>query len=590
MIKEELRKLIQEAVERLGFEAKEINLEHPENIEHGDYSTNVALVLAKKLGKNPYELAEAIASKLKSNQSIKTHDRTFSYFIEKIEVAGPGFINFFLSKEYFLREIEVICKEKEKYGSGKSKEKVIVEFTDPNPFKEFHIGHLYSNAVGEAISRIFEKNGAEVKRANYQGDVGLHVAKAIWGMDKIMQETQISFSQISKRPIKERIEFLAKSYAKGSKAFEENESAKAEIIALNKKIFDQEKEIKSLYEKGRKWSLEYFETIYKRLGTKFDYYFFESKVGDVGKSIIEEGLEKGIFQKSEGAIIFPGETYGLHSRVFINSLGLPTYEAKELGLAPEKYRKFKYDLSVIVTGNEINEYFKVLLCVMKQMYPELGEKTRHVSHGMVRLPEGKMSSRTGNVITGEQLLDEMKLRVLRIMSASGTEILEKEREKTAEMIAVGAVKYSLLRVSLGKDIVFDFDTSLSLEGDSGPYLQYTYARCQSIIRKAKLNPTRVDPLQGYKGSTFAREETDVLRVLYRFPEIVRDAAEKFSPSIAANFAFDLAQKYNLFYNTHSVLQAKTKELKEFRLALTSATAQILGNSLYLLGIPVPERM
>jgi len=319
--------------------------------------------------------------------------------------------------------------------------------------------------------------------------------------------------------------------------------------------------------------------MYKRLGTKFDNYYFEKDVGEAGIKIVKEGLGRGVFEESDGAVIYPGESKGLHSRVFINSQGLPTYEAKELGLAPTKYKDFKYDLSIIITGNEIVGYFKVLLSALKEMEPDLAEKTKHIAHGMVRIPEGKMSSRTGTVILAEALLDEMKSRVVKLMESSEIQ----KAKGVEEEVALGAVKYSLLKVGVGKDIIFDIDKSLSIEGDSGPYLQYTYARCKSILAKAKAP-------QKTTYTDFSQEEQVILRQVYRFKEYVREAGERFSPSLIASFAVELAQAYNSFYNTHRVLQADQKEQKNFRLLLTAATAQLLSNSLYLLGISAPEKM
>ena len=565
MIREEIEKILQNALEELHLPAGEISLEHPENAEHGDYSTNIALILGKQFKKNPQEIAEKIASAVRGQKSA---------IIQKVEALN-GFVNLFVSKEYLVEELSRVVKEADKYGlSKKSKgKKVMVEFTDPNPFKEFHIGHLYSNIVGETLCRLFEANGAVVKRANYQGDVGVHVAKAIWGIQKLNADPH-------------DIEALGKAYAHGAQTYESDPAAKKEIDALNKVIYERTDEhVNILYDAGRASSLEYFEQIYKRLGTKFDFYYFERDAGKKGLEIVREHLKKGIFQESEGAIIFPGEKYGLHSRVFINSQGLPTYEAKELGLAPTKYKDFKYDQSSIVTGNEIVEYFKVLLAALKQVYPDLGEKTKHVSHGMVRLSEGKMSSRTGMIIRGEDLLDETKSRVLQFMESSGSAIPQKERERAAELIAVGAVKYSLLRVSLGKDIIFDFEKSLSLQGDSGPYLQYTYARCRSILGKARSTNFEIR-----NSVELSKEELDLLRTIYKFPEVVQEAAEKYAPNLVCNFVFDLAQLYNNFYNTHSVLQADTEEQKHFRLLLTSAVAQLIQNSLSLLGIQTLEKM
>jgi len=231
-------------------------------------------------------------------------------------------------------------------------------------------------------------------------------------------------------------------------------------------------------------------------------------------------------------------------------------------------------LSIIVTGNEIIEYFKVLIVALKEIDPELGEKTKHLSHGMIRFPEGKMSSRTGNIVTGEELLDETKKRVAKLNT----------NEKNAEVVALGAVKYSLLRVGIGKDIIFDFEKSLSTEGESGPYLQYTYARCKSILRKTKAQNSKS------KYEDFTKEELDVLRLIYDFPEVVQEAAEKYAPNIICNYVFDVAQAYNHFYNTHRVLDAQTKDQKQFRLLLTASTAQIIQNSLKLLGIQTLEKM
>ncbi|MDP2734680.1 MAG: arginine--tRNA ligase, partial [bacterium] len=441
MILQELEKSVKGALAKLGLEAEAVSFEHPENLEHGDYSSNIALVLGKKGGRSVQELAEAIASRIEGSK-----------LVSRVEVAGPGFLNFFLDTGYLSKELSNIGKEKEKYGTGKAgRKKVMVEFTDPNPFKEFHIGHLYSNAVGESLSRLLEAEGADVRRVNYQGDVGLHVAKAVWGMRAGLEESGLSLKDLEKEGLSERVRFLGRSYAMGDAAYETG-AAKEDIEELNVKIFARDESVSELYENGKKWSLEYFENIYGRLGTAFDHYYFESEVGKTGERIVKEGLKKGIFEESEGAVIFPGEKYGLHSRVFVNSRGLPTYEAKELGLAPTKYKDFSYDLSLIVTGNEIIGYFKVLLAALKETNPELAEKTRHLSHGMVRLPEGKMSSRTGNIVTAEQLIEEVKARVQSIMESSGSEIPKEEREEAAEHIAVGAIKYSLLRVSLGKDI------------------------------------------------------------------------------------------------------------------------------------------
>jgi arginyl-tRNA synthetase len=584
-IHDQLKKTLQ----NLGFSDIKISLEHPAVESHGDYSSNIALTTFERAkvqglrdkGKTPREFAQTIVEKLQSNKELKK-------IVSKIDVAGPGFINFYFTKSALVDGLKQIDKKKTDFGEGKflKGKKIMVEFTDPNPFKEFHIGHLFSNVVGEALSRLFASQGAIVKRVNYQGDVGMHVAKAVWGMMKLADEMLAESA-----PLTEKAKFMGKAYALGATKFEEDEQVKKEITGLNKEIYEQDPGIMELYSKGRKWSLDYFEIIYKRLGTKFDYYYFESVAGKVGLEFVKENLKEGIFQESQGVIVFPGEKYGLHTRVFVNSLGLPTYEAKDLGLAPTKYKDFKYDESVIVTGNEIDEYFKVLITALKQINPELGKKAHHISHGMVRLPEGKMSSRTGKVLTGEWLLDEVKKTILKLMVKPDSPFSALEREEITEKVAVGSIKYALLKAGTGHDVVFDFEKSISVDGNSGPYLQYTYARCCSVLQRSGITNYQL-PITNYSPNS---EELAILRLIYRFPEVVQTAAIQYSPNLVCTFLYELAQRFNTFYNKHRILEdnAQRSTLNAqiaFRLMLTSSVAQVLKNGLTLLGIQTPEKM
>lgn len=567
MIREILENSIKTALSELKISKEnlpKISLEHPEEFSHGDYSANVALVLGKAKAQNPKDLANKIAAEI-----LKKKPREVS----KVEVAGPGFINFYLESDFFMQATKEILSEKEKFGAHKNLkgEKTTIEYTDPNPFKEFHIGHLMSNAIGESISRILEKNGAKVARVCYQGDVGLHVAKTIWGIQK----------SGLKKPI--TVNDLGKAYSEGNSAYEQDENLKNEIIEINKKIYDRsDKNINNLYDTGRKISLEYFESIYKILGTEFDKYFFESETGKFGKEIVEKNIGK-VFEKSDGAVIFKGENYGLHTRVFINSDGLPTYEAKELGLSKIKYDKTKYDKSIIITGNEVNDYFKVLLKAMSLIFPDLAKKTVHISHGMLRLPSGKMSSRTGDVITALSLLSDVEDKIFekmtdRAMSAS-------EKKKIAEKISVGALKYSILRQVSGKDIIFDFDKSISFEGDSGPYLQYSYARARSILRKAKDGGIK-SKVESPKSKA---EITELEKMLYRFPEIVERAGKEYSPHYIATYLIELSSSFNNFYAKGKIVD-KADMNSPYKVALTEAFSIVIKNGLNLLGIAAPERM
>ncbi len=372
----------------------------------------------------------------------------------------------------------------------------MVEYTDPNPFKVFHIGHLMTNVIGESLARLAEFSGAEVKRANYQGDVGLHVAKALWGMMQTRDEMPNEGASLT-----ERTDYLGRSYARGAAAYDEKEDAKRDIHELNKYVYaihghpmsvdggtsdvrGHGTDVQTLYETGRRWSLEHFEELYRKLGTKFDFYFFESEVAGPGKKLVEAHTARGIFEESDGAVVFRGEKQGLHTRVFLTKEGLPTYEAKELALAREKYEKYPYDLSLIITANEITDYFRVLLAAMREIFPDLAAKTRHVAHGMLRFASGKMSSRSGNVVTGESLIED-SMTLAREKIQRGRDIPEEEFETIAEAVGIGALKYAILRQQRSRDIMYDAEKSFSLEGDSGPYVQYAYVRARSVLEKAR---------------------------------------------------------------------------------------------------------
>ena len=470
-MKNELEKIIKEALSTLGIETESILLEHPADLSHGDYSTNVALVYAKKIGRNPAVLANEIISYF----GVKKDSN-----IESIGVAGPGFINFYLSKEFFADSISEITKADEKWGSNTmlSGKKVMVEYTQPNPFKPFHIGHLMSNAIGESVSRVVEFSGAKTVRANYQGDIGPHVAKAIWAILKNGKGDQ-TLSVVA------QANYIGNCYVEGSTAYEDDPVFKAEIDAINKKIYEKsDAEINDIYEWGRKITLDAFEKIYTMLGTKFDYYFFESDMAPIGTKVVRENTGN-VFDESDGAIVFHGEKYDpkLHTRVFINSQGLPTYETKEIGLTVTKFQKENPDISIVDTAIEQGEYMKVVQKAISLIHPEYESRMKHITHGMMRFASGKMSSRKGNVVTGESLLNDAKDIVLEKMAER--EFSDEDKDIISAQVAVSALKYSILKQALGSDIIYDFEKSISFEGDSGPYLQYTVVRAKSILEKAK---------------------------------------------------------------------------------------------------------
>src|SRR3989344_4792834 len=386
MIVEKIKKQIAEALGKLGITSTSFAVELTKNLVNGDYASNVALVTARQLSSktpavSPLGLAEQIQEALPPDKD---------GYIEKVEVAGPGFLNFFVSNSYLPKVQKDILDEKNKFGYGHARDgqKVMVEYTDPNVMKPFHVGHLMSNAIGETFARLYEASGAMVARVNYFSDVGLAIAKALWGM----REMRMTMPNEG-APIVERTDFLGRAYAFGVKQAEENPELLADIKEINKKIYNKtEGEALELYKIGRRWSMEHFGLLYKKLGTNFDYLIPESEVVDNGLVACKRALDAGLFVESEGAVVFKAEKYGLHTRVFLTKRGLPTYEAKELGLAQLKAEKAAFSLSVTVTAQEQSEYFKVVKKAIELIMPEIGKKMEHRSHGMMRFAEGKMSS------------------------------------------------------------------------------------------------------------------------------------------------------------------------------------------------------
>lgn len=312
---------------------------------------------------------------------------------------------------------------------------------------------------------------------------------------------------------------------------------------------------------AKKISFDYFDLMYKRLGSHFDFRFLESEAAPKGSQIVSNNIGR-VFEESEGAVVFPGEKYGLHTRVFLNSEGLPTYEAKEIGLAEIKKSLFNYQQSITVTANEQDAFFDVTEFVIGKIFPELEGKLKHLSHGVLKLPTGKMSSRTGNIISAEALIEEVKGRV-----------------KGDEYVAIGAIKYMILRQSIGQDIIFDFEKSVSTEGDSGVYLQYAHARANSVLEKA-----------GKRGSADGEqgEIRVVEKLLYRFPEIVERAGAEYAPHHITTYLTELAGAFNNFYAHEQVISDEAES--PYRLAIVEAFRNVMRNGLTILGIPAPEKM
>lgn len=589
---------------------QKISVERTTDSLKGDYATSFALGVSKLIGITPIECAMTIVESLRAKAD---------QLIVKIEVAGPGFINFFLAPKTIydiVSSVGINQDKTKKYGflTFNAGKKIAYEYTDPNPFKVFHIGHLMANIIGESLSRLGEYSGAEIKRFCYQGDLGRHVALFVYGL-RFMDKPFPTAEEGEKMTLVERMYYMGTSYAKGATYFKkqvevENKEVEAEVQAINKKLYDRsDEEINAIYDLGLEWSLQYFETLYELLGTKFDQYFFESKCVEPARALIADALKKGIFTESDGAIVFEGEKYEdpdahggkgekLHTRVFITKYGLPTYDAKELGLAKLKYDAFKYDKGIIVTANEQDQYFKVNLKALSLTIPELIGKNTHISHGMMILPTGKMSSRTGDVVSAEEMIDSAKQYTLELMKER--DMTEEEKQKTASQVAIAGIKYLVLRQSPGKDVVYDAKKAMSFEGDSGPYLQYTAVRAKAVLKKAKeqsieatpITPLLFELLTG-QDPLHAGAMQDLVKKIFTFPEIIEKAYSENAPHAVATYLIELAGAFNACY-AHTHIVDTTDETSHVRsgqlVAITGAVLETLTNGLYILGIEVPEKM
>lgn len=569
MIKSELYALIAQAAQTAFPDLGEIrfDLTHPELEQHGDYAANLGLVLAKHVGLPPRDVAEKVIAALGDND-----------LIQKVEVAGPGFINIYLNPQFLWSQVLEVISQGQSYGIRKEGgRKIMFEYGTPNTHKMPHIGHLFSYCYGESMTRILEANGNSLFRENYQGDVGLHVAKCLWAYQKNTVDT-------SSMALAEKIELLQTRYQEGSLAYDEDPQAKQEIDQLNKKIYDRDVSVVSDWEETRSWCVDYYAQFEERIGSHFQNHYFESQTNARGKEIVLENVGK-VFEEDQGAVIFRGEKHGLHTRVFINQLGNPTYEAKDVGLMSLKLEEdFKADEYVITTAMEQNEYMKVVFKAHEELFPDTKGKLRHIGFGLVNLTTGKMSSRTGQILTAFSLLELVKERVRQHLR-DNRDYTPEEAEEIAEIVALGAVKYSFLRSTATKNISFDLESSISFEGNSGPYLQYTYARCQSVLRKAgEINVSDVQLLQ-----ELSAEESSLLRWVYRYSEAIDEAATQYSPHAIAGYLFELAQRYSVFYNNQPIL-VDDLMVRNSRLILTKAVAQVLGNGLNLLGIKVADKI
>lgn len=561
-----MQEVIEENIARIVRELFDIDVEveltRPEE-QFGDFTTNIALQLAGKTQKNPREIAEAVAEKLQSQAHASN-----------VGVAGPGFINIRLSDEVLTAAAnDALGFKMDLYLN----QIIIADYSDPNPLKPMHAGHLYTTVIGDSITRLIENAGGKVIRINYGGDVGLHVGKSIWGIIKHLGgEFPDKLEEI---PATERPLWLGARYKEGNQAYEDDPAAREEIIEANRKVYeihsikDHDSAFAKIYWIAREWSYDYFKKIYKQLQvTPFDRFIPESEVSQLGLDTVKEQLSSNVYQESDGAIIFDGEKHGLHTRVFINSQGLPTYEAKDVGLLLTKWQDYHFDKSIVITANEQAQYFEVMLKSVEQFNAEPAQKSIHLAHGVVKFAGGvKFSSRKGNAPLAFDILQ------------SAEEAAKKINENAVFDTVLAAVKYAFLKQRIGGDIIYNPEESVSLEGNSGPYLQYAHARARSILGKAASQPAQKSANAG----DYAPGERSLARKITEYPDVVENATKELLPHLICTYLYELAQTFNRFYEKNRVIG---DERQAERLQLVGIYADVLKDGLNLLGITAPDKM
>jgi len=564
----EYRKIISAAIFKAvkGISKADIEafLEVPPSPEFGDLAFP-CFKLAPIYKKSPGEIAQDLINDIKLPKEF-----------EKMELKA-GYINFFIDKGGLGKDVVgEILKQKKKYGAGKKKnEKVVTEFCHANTHKAFHIGHVRNISLGETISRILEFNGCKVYRTNYQGDVGPHVSKCLWGY---MNELG------GKEPNQEKGIWLGSVYAAASRKVKGDEELEQKMRDLTRELFEgKNKKLIALWKKTRNWSLDYFDSIYKDFGVKFERLYFESEMEGKGRKIAKKLLKKGIAEESDSAIIMDLKKYGLGIFIILKSDEMPLYSTKDLALAEIKFKEFKVDRSLHIVGAEQNFYFKQLIKTFDLGGLKGAKRTKHISYALVVLEEGKMASREGKVITYNEMMEKMMERVVKEVKTRHKEWSEKRIQQNAKAISLAAIKFGMLNRDNNKEIVFNWKRALALEGETGPYLQYSYARSKSILRKVKTEN------RGDYSLLTEDVEKNLISLLSNFPNVCDYSAEHLSSLPVAQYLLQIGSAFNTFYHELPVLKAE-KEFSNARLGLVKAFAQVMENGMELLGIPVLEEM
>ncbi len=544
---------------------KEVVLEIPPDKEMGDYAFP-CFELAKKEKRNPNAISQDIAKKFKLSDDIR-----------EVKVIGP-YLNFFVNKKKLAEAVlKKILEEKDAYGAGqRKKEKIMVEYSQANTHKAFHVGHLRGTSLGEGLSRILKFEGYDVIQANYQGDTGAHVAKWLW--------CYLKFHKGEKPPKENAEEWVASIYVEAVKKTDEETQKEIDEINYNLEN-NSDKELTKLWKESRKWSLDSLEKVYKDIGAHFDVFFFEREVEERGKEIAKELVKKGIAEISMGATAVNLEKCGLGVWVLLRKDGTCLYSAKDIALAEKKFKEFKIDKSIYVVGAAQSLHLRQLFKTLELMGFKQADKCFYLSFAEVRLPTGKMSSRTGENILYSHLKEEMLAKIKDEVEKRHSEWNQAEKEKAIKNIFSAAIKFEMLEQDPNKNIVFDIERAMDFEGETGPYIQYAHARICSILKKEEKKTKSKVILSLLENE----HETKVIEMLSKYPEILEKCSRDCQTKPLARYLLELSKAFNEFYHQCPVLKAE-EGVKHARLALIKCVKQVLKTGLNLLAIDAPEQM
>ncbi len=552
--------------------------------------TAVMFPLLKISKKSPEQTGNEIGSFLKENAT-----EIESYNVVK------GFLNIKFTSAYWGNIFSKIAST-EDYGqappSGKT---IMVEYSSPNTNKPLHLGHIRNNLLGWSVSQLLAANGHNIIKVNLVNDRGIHICKSMLAWlkkgngqtpessskkgDHLVGDYYVLFNDMLK-------EEVSKMMAEGisQEEAEKNAPILKEAQSMLKKWEAGDKEVVDLWKKMNGWVYKGFEETYDRLGISFDKIYYESQTYLLGKSLVLEGLKKGIFERHEDGSVWCDLTGdGLDQKLLLRADGTSVYMTQDLGTAVERYSEYKYDEHIYVVGNEQNYHFQVLKLILKKLGFDWSDAIYHLSYGMVELPEGKMKSREGTVVDADDLLDKMYSTAEETSKELGKigDMSKEEQKELFETISLGALKFFMLKVDPRKTMLFDPRESIDFNGNTGPFIQYTYARIKSIIRKAENTDCKISPMHG---NDLLPKEIEIIKLLSIFPDVIKDAGEQHSPSIIANYSFDLAKEFNQYYHDVTILKEPNVSIMLGRLSLISAIAKVLTKGMNILGISLPERM